>query len=217
MINNKVYEELKRETNYFYSIGSLEGIKEGNSEKYLLTRKKIDFKDLFVSKENNLILVPKIIGIYQCRKRNFDNPSDKHKWEKAIEYSNAAIDLSISAEWRITDTINRDLIHIIFDPELISQNLIRKTLKDNLNRVGVSTLDNSLNFYEKDIYSVYELLSQSNDSRQGKEDPAEIEPEVLNASFVKLKPKAREVLGKIEPYGLTRDEWYNINSFFLFD
>ncbi len=201
-------------TTYFYSMDSIEKIKKGNLDKTLIKREeKINFLEL-LSEQRGLILLPKLIGIYQYREPTPETPEKRKERIRVEEKRDLVIDRRLSERWGIVDNIYRNLIHIIYDSEIWKRDLLIETLNDELGRIALSPTLLTPNFYNKKTNLPDFLMLKEGEMREGK-SPEDIGFEQQKKIEQKLIPEAKEIMKQLESFGLTKNEWYFLNSYLI--
>lgn len=199
-------------TTYFYSIGSIENIKKGNLDRTRIKEEeKINFLEL-LSEQRRLILLPKLVGVYQYNEPIPETPEKRKERIRIEEKRDLVIDRRLSERWGIVDNIYRNLIHIVYDPEIWKRDLLIETLNDELGRISLSPTLLAPNFYNKKTTLPDSLILKEHEMREGK-SPEDIDFEQQKKIEQKLIPEAKGIMKQLEPFGLTKNEWYFLNSY----
>jgi len=198
-------------TNFLYSIGTLDEIKRGTCKRTLIKPEQDYTKKL--SQNAGVILVPKLIGIYQTREPASETPKKKKERGEVGEKMGELDDKFLEGVWRIRDNINPQLIHIGYNPEIWPLDILQISLNDGLRRVKISPIDSLPNFFQKDNITLYEIVEE-NATLLG-DDESKLSREENRAINRRFIPQVKKLEEELKPFGLTRDEWVNINLYFL--
>jgi len=189
----KETKELRWSIDFLYSEGSIQDLTIGELERTFFDR---NFRDFGSSKKTKGgILLPTAIGIYQNTFYN-DTPFKNPEVERDVKTAVNLLDqLSYLAHTGELDLTSRDLIHIIYDPNVWKDTgMIRNNLGPDAERISISPLGEVPKFYEKDpneIPNVFEEFPK-NDNR--------------------IDKALKEIGKKWKKYGLTRKEYATIIS-----
>ena len=126
------------EIGFQYSFGGIKEISGGKCEKFG------SLDDLDFSVKSSVIIVPKIIGIYQF---NRDLPEDIREVRGLVE--NDMIYLSFGKK----ENLDSGLICVAYDPTNLNQELIRRTIEDLSGRVKITEYHDLPNFEEKSTWN----------------------------------------------------------------
>ena len=126
-----------KETQYKYGFGT---IREVTGRRI---HKKDSIEELFIKDSPGLIIVPKLIGVYQEDESSFDNSPFVDRFER----------LAIFRELGAKEEIPHGLICVIYDPSIITEDVVKNAITgDALGRLKYLEYSAELpDFYEKNI------------------------------------------------------------------
>ena len=144
-------------TSFSYAVGTLQLVIEGNSDKHILGDKYSDFKE-YLTKEEGLLTIPMVVGIYQERLPLNESESFKQERLKAERKRDETIDNRIKQLMGCEDTVDRNLIHISYDPAVFDSGLLRSHVNDKMERLAFSQISRILKFQGKNVALFYDIL-----------------------------------------------------------
>jgi len=126
-------------TSYEYGFGKIKDILNGK------TNRADSIEDLDLSEEKTLIIIPKIIGVYQ-RDGIYNGPPGE-------EILSTMEQLTVSTKTGNIEEMTSNLICVIYDPTIIQEDILKKVLKkDILGRVKYTRHGEQIpDFYKKNI------------------------------------------------------------------
>jgi len=165
-----------------------------------------------LSEPSKGLIVPRFIGIYQGYEliAHTRTPEEANAIEAERKYVNMmerAIDnaagLSIFSKLGISDFVHPRLIHVGYNPDIWTPNLVRESVGDRLNRIAISSIQELPNFYRKDTRAILTILEKGQEIFEVEED--------RNKVIKALRPDIREFGDQSKLYGLTRAEYAFLN------
>ena len=202
-------------TSYMHSTGDVASVCKGSLPRTSMTTSEYDFKQLFHDAPS-LIVVPRIVGIYQQSAPAHEKPEEKRQREDILRRMNEIMDADITRIWNVRDPLHRDLIHIGYDQRTLTPELISTLVTDPLKRVRVTPLDQLPNFFEKDL-TLFDQVLMEYGKRRETIDPDRENVAKHKAVLDELRPQLESVKESWKQFGLTREEWYYLHSSDIFD
>lgn len=195
-------------TTYKYGVGTIEQIKTGNLKTFLLKGDE-DFQKL-LSERTGLIIIPKVIGIYQYRTPKKESLKER-KDRLYVENKMDELELRmIELEFGLQEKCHPRLIHVSC-LESISH-ILNTALQDPAQRIKISQIERLPNFFDKDIYRFYELVDEEATLLEAKgEEPTSDE---IKEILVKMAPEFKALYEHYSQFRFTRNEWVSIYKHF---
>jgi hypothetical protein len=164
------------------------------------------FEELMFPKEESKIIQPKFIGVYQFRDvvlhgdEEREHKDEIEKESKSLEkLAHSIADTALFANKGFHDNLNPRLIHIGFDDNIWSPELVRQAIEDKLGRIAISTYTGMPDFYEKNTSAGALINEKGIELLNDLEDVKEMAR--------RLKSQLDDYENEMKPYGLTRDEY----------
>ncbi len=114
-------------------------------------------------KSTSIILVPRLIGVYQVVEPTNLDYKDTERFKEEIRDGNLELKQRLNSDFGVVDEINANLICLVHDPKIIEKDLIEDYLKDCKARIKIAKYSDMPNFDAKDtsvITSTFETLKK---------------------------------------------------------
>ncbi len=197
-------------TNFYYSVGNVEGIKKGNLEKTILTE-DTNYKGL-LENSSPIIFIPKIVGVYQSHEIINPKKGTQEICDTLTDLANKMEDYFLS-KLDILDNNNAYLIHIVYDPYFISTDILKQAIKDEMKRIVLSPYDSVPNFFEKDILKSMEDLKKIIEGF----NMGNLDPEQNKKMYERSKSIYENLKKDLSKFGLTKIEWVQLNFPYIYE
>ena len=192
-------------TNYHYSVGNLEEIKEGNLERVLITE-DTNFREL-ITQSSNLIFISSFVGVYQTREIINPRRDEVDEIEELEKEKIKIFSKFIRKFYEIEDKSHPYLIHLIY--EGIPVDTLRQALDDKTRRITFSTPDRIPDFFDKDIEGWYKN-QEAVFGEQGVNLDTNVElldDNLINECFESSRGFREKYRNQYSLFGMTQEEY----------
>ena len=198
-------------TTYFYSAGTVDEIKKGDSKRIQITKEIPDYTKS-LNKNGNLIIVPKVVGIYQEREPAKETAYIRKERRRIEKKRDEVIEKRLSERWGIIDNLHPYLIYVGYEPNVFTRDSLKGLLNDEMDRVGLSSISSMPNFFEKDQITLCNILVEEGEMYS--DDVSKVSAEERVRVRRKFIPQIEKLSKQLKPFGLTRNEFYFIKSYY---
>lgn len=193
---------------YAYAADSMENVRMGKIKALELDESRVNYKELV--KNNSILFVPKVVGIYQVYKGNAD-PEKREIGGLINKVNHSYIEAFNPTGKANPDNIHSELIHVVYDPKNWgTEKLVRQMLDDRLDRVAISTPENVPKFSLKMPITVHRIF----DTALRSIDPDGLDLSRIDEQALALRGKRAELYASLEPlkkswkkYGFSQEEY----------
>ena len=156
-------------------------------------------------KSTSVILVPRLIGIYQVVEPTNLDYKDVERFKEEIRDGTLELKQRLNYDFGVIDEINSNLICLVHDPKIIEKCLIEDYIKDCKARIKIAKYSEMPNFDAKDasvIASTFETLKKMREGGFKRETGIEC----IKYNLGTLEEQLRD-------YGLTTTELFYTMAF----
>lgn len=192
-------------TNFKYSYGRLNEIKEGNLPRMELSSEMIGH--FFREQPKSVIMVPELIGIYQISSLKFDGEFEnecgnveKEIFKKLSEYNQETFKELLRTVFGKKDSSHSELIGIIYDSMTMPGEIARAAFNDELGRIRFFDFRNTPHFYDKNTAQLSFFMDKFAKQKRSMGEVLEEDKKAAEDACIRLN-------NQMIKYGLTREEY----------